>query len=274
MNYDSDKTDDVLAQLRDAVAQGDMKPAMKLLRHADAGGALRRGSKLLPGLEAALGKRPAAALVKAFASDPCPYCTAGCEKCEECRGKGHFDDAEVCKTCAGLGLRRCPFCNGTSFAGYDFVPRGLRPAVMAVRLAHALEQLDSLTARAQRPPTSSRETAKLILALDRCRGILANVVEQTRINEIGATGGRQLYTPAQRARTESSCREANARAEAGVRLLLRALAEQFAAKAQRKAAGEPDRPRLAPRAQVFARLSAAPDFSDTVFRTPRALQLD
>lgn len=271
MGYDTDKTGPILEELKNALRTGRMKDALVLLRHADAGGKLRNDAGVLAGLRAAVGEKQAASVLNEFAADPCPYCTGGRDKCDDCSGKGYYGEAQVCRPCAGLGLRRCSFCNGTGFAGYDFVPRGLRGAVMSMRLKYAKDQIAALSKDLKDREGGSRETAKHILAIDRCRGILANAVEQARLNEIGAPGGRQHYPPAERARIEKESRALNKIAEEAIRVLLRSLGQRFADKAQRLKKGDENRALLGHRAKVFTQLAAAEDFGKSALRTPGAL---
>ena len=160
MSYDADKTTEILDELKSALRKDDRAEAMQILRFADASGAIRRGSGMFSALQKSIGERQAQQLVYDFATDRCPYCKGGREKCEDCGGKGFYSGTKVCHPCAGLGLKRCPFCNGTAFAGYDFVPRGLRQIVLLVRTDFAAEQLKSLC----NPEASKSERASLFLA--------------------------------------------------------------------------------------------------------------
>ncbi|MDP1662696.1 MAG: hypothetical protein Q8L55_12350, partial [Phycisphaerales bacterium] len=163
MGYDRDKTELVIEQLKEAVGEGKHKAAMQLLRHADAAGSLKGDGEVIEAIEEAVGKRECAAIVREFAGDSCRYCKGGRETCEECDGKGHVGPEEVCDQCAGLGLSRSPFCNGTAFAGYDFVPTGLRPAVMAQRVHAALKQIGKLGGEKELKGLSPVESNKRLL---------------------------------------------------------------------------------------------------------------
>ena len=270
MNYDADKSDRIMAQLKMDLANGRLKPAMQLLRHAEAGGGVRGGGAMIKDLRAAVGEAPVADLVRAFAEEACPYCRAGREQCEDCGGQGYYDDTRICRSCAGLGLQRCPFCNGTSFAGYDFVPKGLRPAAMNHRLHFAKEQIAELGRPGTPRHAGARDIARRILSLDRCRGILANAVEQVRLSKTGAPGAG--YSAAERTKIEKECRRDNGVAEAAIRRLLVSLGEHFARKAERPNQDADSRALLAHRAKAFAGLGRGTDFGDSVLRTPAALK--
>lgn len=270
MPYDSDKTKEVVDALKDAVRGDHLRRAITLLRHADNGGGLRRDPGLVDSLRTAIGAEGARAIVKAFASDRCPYCTGGREKCGDCKGKGYYSETKVCVPCAGLGLARCPFCNGTSLAGYGFVPRGLQTAVMSARMAIAERTISEIAEPVDASDDSPRAIASRIVTLDRCRGMLANAVEQARQIETGSPSGRSVLTTAQRMSLEKSARELNGRAESLLRTLLAALASHYADRATSASAGSA-RLLAAHRAKVFSRIAKSKDLSDSALRTPRSL---
>jgi len=272
MSYDADKTGPVLNQLREAARGGNVARAIKLLRHADAGGRLRADASLHAALRSSIGAGAAAAVITALAEDPCPYCKGGRERCRDCEGTGALGTG-VCRPCAGLGLRRCPFCNGTSFAGYDMIPRGLRPAVMRARLDSAERQIKALSPKRERAPESAKGLARRVVAIDRCRGVLANAVEQVRLNEAGTVGGTEMFSESDLRRTERRCRALNAEAEKQIGALLRRLADGFARRAQRPGADAEKRRLAAHRAKVFAGLSTGEGFNDSALRTPGALRV-
>lgn len=271
MSYDADKTTEILDELKSALRKDDRAEAMQILRFADASGAIRRGSGMFSALQKSIGERQAQQLVYDFATDRCPYCKGGREKCEDCGGKGFYSGTKVCHPCAGLGLKRCPFCNGTAFAGYDFVPRGLRQIVLLVRTDFAAEQLKSLC----NPEASKSERASLIarriLAIDRCRGIFANAAEQARIIESRADDERIAFASTDRTRIEREARQQNRAAEKAIRRLFQLLGERSAEKA---GAGRNNRTRelFAHRAKEFARLSAEQGLDSSSLETPAALR--
>lgn len=267
MSYDTDKTGEVLEELRTAVREDKIENAMQLLRFADGAGTLRRDSGMLPALQRAIGEKHAQKLIQAFATDACPYCNNGREKCDDCGGKGWYAGSKVCAPCAGLGLKRCPFCNGTGFAGYDFVPRGLRPIVMLVRTDFAAKQISAAEKFGGAKPTS-RELKQRIVAIDRCRGVLANAVEQSRLGEID---GRSGLESSDRARVKREAKQQNQRAEKAIRVLLGMLAELYAERTERQRESE-QRGLLAHRAKVFGRLSAGESLESSSLRTPAALK--
>ncbi|MBX3390851.1 MAG: hypothetical protein KF691_15490 [Phycisphaeraceae bacterium] len=271
MSYDADKTAEILDELKTALRKDDLTEAMQILRFADGSGAIRRGSGMLPALQKQIGEKQAQRLIYAFATDPCPYCKGGREKCDDCGGKGFYSGTKVCQPCAGLGLKRCPFCNGTAFAGYDFVPRGLRQIVLLVRTDFAAQQLRTLAnpeaATSERPSLLARR----ILAIDRCRGIFANAVEQARIIESRAANERIAFASTDRTRIDREARQQNRIAEKAIRHLLQLLGERSAKKAQ---ASQKERTRelFAHRAKIFARLSTGEGFDSSALETPAALR--
>jgi hypothetical protein len=142
---------------------------------------------------------------------------------------------------------------------------------MALRLKFAMQQIKELAKPDGGAEASASKIAKRILAIDRCRGVLANAVEQARLHEQGP-GIRPTYTPAQRVKIERSCRQENGKAEAAIRKLLLSLAERFALKAQRSGDAPGRRALLAHRAKVFAQLSRGKEFGESALRTPQALR--
>ncbi len=272
MSYDADKTPYVLAELKDAARAGDIKRVMKLLRHADAGGRLRAGSGFTAALRSAVGESAATAIARAFATDPCPYCRNGREPCEDCAGTGAIGN-KVCRPCAGLGVRRCPFCNGTAFAGYDLVPRGLRPAVMKLRLEFAESQIAG-AARHADDREHARQVVGRIFAVDRCRGVLANAVEQVSLDETSTVGGSAMFSEDDVSRTRRRALALNGRAEDVIRALLRRLAEGFARRAERPGSNGEARRLVAHRARHFASMSEDESLGDSALRTPAALRGD
>lgn len=84
-----------------------------------------------------IGRSAADLVVSAFSHCNCFMCTDGVVACDVCEGKGTVDTDEPCANCASLGLVRCSFCEGTSWAGSDVIPHELRQAVWQRRLARA-----------------------------------------------------------------------------------------------------------------------------------------
>lgn len=272
MNYDSDKTPQILEELREAVYADDYKAAVQLLRYADSGGRLRSDPGVLKSLQAAVGAKHAAAVVRAFASDECRYCAGGRDRCRDCGGKGYGPGGKLCGECSGLGVTRCPFCNGTGFAGYDFVPRGLQPAVLAVRVDLAERRLAELIDQSAETDAPSAALARRMLDIDRCRGVLANAVEQARLYGRSAPNAPVLFSSEARATIEMRARHANAQAERTLRQILLAIAQEYAARAQRTNANDRRKHLYAHHAKTFAHLSGTDHFTDSALQTPQSLR--
>ncbi len=258
MAQGKDANGSILEAVKARLVAGEPAKAIERLRHADASGTLRRDAGLLKECRHALGAERTDELLKALAGQKCPYCTSGRERCADCDGSGSANDASPCRYCASLGVRRCPFCNGTGFAGFDFVPRGFRPAVLSLRVQFASKQIAVLRRTAAEPPAGARECTAHVLAVVRCRGILSNAIEQSRTSETGAPGSQALFSAEQRGRIEEVCLRENARAEKAVRALLAALAE---------------RTKSPERAKMLVALSRSPMFSNSVLQTPPPLRL-
>ncbi len=256
--------------LREACRTDNVASALDLLRKADTSGRLSPGTPLFSILSEALGPTDAARIVEGFAADRCPYCKAGRESCAECEGKGH-DDSRPCATCAGLGLRRCPFCNGTSLAGYDLVPRALLPQVLAARLSAAEKRLALLSRLTEEPQSRTRDIALQILEIDQCRGALANAVEQAVLHSQDSPAARQLFTTADLESLRAEARRLNSQAETAIRSLLKALADHYASRAESKGPEGARHSLYEHRAEYFRKLAAAESFNGSVLETPRTL---
>ncbi len=272
MNYDDDKTKAVLQKLAAALRKGTPQEAAQLLLQADSSGALQADPSLFRQMQKALGQKHAHAVTESFVTSKCPYCSHGREKCAECDGQGFSETASVCHMCAGLGLCRCPICNGTALAGYDLVPRGLRPTVLALRLRSAQRQLKQCMADQSRAAKASRETGRRILHIDRLRCILANASEQANLSKARTADGKPVYTPARKHTLQAQCRQLNGKAEALMGELLRLVAERYAAKALRKDLDAKQRTYNQERAKSFAKLVSANGLADSALKTPFALR--
>jgi hypothetical protein len=272
MNYDDDKTKAVLQKLAATLSKGTPKDAAQLLLQADSSGALQADPSLYRHMQKALGQKHAEEVTEAFVTSKCPYCSHGREKCAECQGQGFAEQASVCQMCAGLGLCRCPFCNGTALAGYDLVPRGLRPTVLALRLRWAQRQLRVCMANQARAERATRETGGRILHIDRLRCILANASEQASLSKARTADGQPVYTPARKHKLQAQCRQLNGKAEALMSGLLRLVAERYAARALRKDLDAKQRAYNQERAKSFAKLISANGLSDSALKTPFALR--
>ncbi len=223
MSYDADHRDRILEAIRSACVANEFERAATLLQQAAA--TLKTKNRRIPldTLRSGIGATCADRLVKWCTVRPCMYCQGGREQCESCRGTGQEQHAQFCQDCGGFGMRRCPFCNGTSFAGYDFVPEGLRVAIMSGRLRLALARIAKLR---RRDPASESDRDKLIrevIDLDRCRGVLANAFEHIGGGDV-TTPGAALYAQSTVTRVQFMCKAANATAESVIRKYLHALA--------------------------------------------------
>ncbi len=271
MGYDSDKSDELLDRFTDLIQRAKVADAMSLLRHAEAGGCLRCDSDFVARANASMGVRRLTAFVNAFAIDPCPFCRAGREVCEECNGRGTVSSSGVCQECAGLGLVRCLLCNGTSVAGYDLIPRVLRMEVLRARCALAEHRLHMLRGAEVKSVESGKKLAARILEIDQCRGMLANAVERARMNELGAPGGTATISKKDFEKLERHCRRLNAMAELAIRSLLIELSGRLITQSKRAGGDGRAKALLIHKSENFARLAQSDEFEGSPLQTPHAL---
>lgn len=265
MSYDADHRRRILEEVRSACKAGKFGHAATLLQQATANLSLKNRRIPVRLLRAELGAGCADQLVRWCTVQPCMFCKAGRERCEECGGRGEEQSGAVCHDCGGLGSRRCAFCNGTAFAGYDFVPVGLRVAVMTGRMRLALARIAEIRAK-----VSASDTAQIIhrLAdLERCRGVLANACERVRMGDV-TTPGESIFSHSTAVRIESTCRAANARAEAIVRRLLKSLASRGNGGAGTPSPGSHGRSISPARAMFLATLADSENLAPSALETP------
>lgn len=265
MAYDADHRRRILEEVRSACKAGNFEHAAQLLQQATANLSLQNRRIPVRLLRAELGAGCADQLVRWCTLQPCMFCKAARERCEECGGRGERPNGAVCNDCGGLGSRRCAFCNGTAFAGYDFVPVGLRVVVMTGRMRLALARIAELRAK-----VSASDTAQIIhrLAdLERCRGVMANACERVRMGDV-TVPGESIFSHSTAVRIESACRAANARAESIVRRLLKLLASRVNGGAGTVRPGSHRQSISLARAMFFAKLAESDHLAPSALETP------
>lgn len=267
MPYDADHRRRILEEVRSACKGGKFEHAAKVLQQATANLSLKNRRLPVRLLRAELGASCADQLVKWCTVQPCMFCKAGRDTCEECRGKGEEKSGNVCDDCGGLGSRRCSFCNGTAFAGYDFVPVGLRVVVMTGRMRLALARIAELRAKVSASAPDTAQIIQRLADLERCRGVLANACERVRMGDV-TTPGEAVFSHSTAVRIESTCRAANARAEAIVRRLLKSLASHGNGGTGTASPGSHGKSISPARAMFFAKLAASDNLAPSALETP------
>lgn len=143
--------------------------------------ALRADADLAGVLVRALGRQGLSRLIRGFARYPCFYCKQGLQECPACRGRGATAGGWVCEACIGLGVGRCDFCDAAGLVTYNFVPVGLRPAVIVERLRSPARELESvLSASVPRNRVNQKTVARQILMLNRLAGMLENAADAAK----------------------------------------------------------------------------------------------
>ncbi|MBN2446988.1 MAG: hypothetical protein JXO22_09695 [Phycisphaerae bacterium] len=180
--------------LRDRVMQGVLAKlergrstqAVKLFRNAQDHDLFPTGSGLHRWLNKSIGKEATAKLIDAFVRFPCFYCKHGLESCEVCDGRGTISGAILCEACAGLGVARCGFCDGSGWVTNNIVPPGLRVVVLAERVSRARKHLEVTLSKPiskgmpSDPVQAAKRCAKQILHVNRQLGVFENTIVTTR----------------------------------------------------------------------------------------------
>jgi len=179
----SEKTRLLLQRVVAALDKGDREEAVRLfLQGAATQGLLHEEAHLAHLLAEVIGKEAATRLIEALAVQPCFYCQHGYALCEACGGSRRSVMGGVCDRCLGLGQSFCDFCNGSGWAAIDFVPAGLRRAVVLARVRLAIAKMKTLVEQplpasdaADLPQTGHACTA-LLAALNRNMGALESAI--------------------------------------------------------------------------------------------------
>lgn len=218
---------------------------------------------LPPALTKSLGAERTAALIAAFAEHSCMVCKRGLLLCEECAGKGHVGDNRVCDLCVGLGTANCDFCSGSGWITYNYVPEGLRAAVVLARSKLALAEGQELLKTpipnpGERSASGGRkQLAQQLLRLNRILGVFNNALGVAQ-NPPGA-GPAAAETLK---KVEAACSKAAQRMIRRVRQLLSLLAEASLAEAER-ATDSSKRELAERRATFYEALANSADFIGT-----------
>jgi hypothetical protein len=159
--------------------------AARLIADAASQRKLPSGSELPGLLRDKLGKAALLQIISAFAGLACFYCRKGRLPCEVCRHEGILEEEEVCTNCIGLGIQRCDFCDGSGQVAIHYVPEGLGPPVLQMRLAAAIQQMKRLVSRTLPPVDSdlrsrTRDLSLLLLTIDSKMGVFENVLVAAR----------------------------------------------------------------------------------------------
>ncbi|MBE3142519.1 MAG: hypothetical protein IMZ61_01140 [Planctomycetes bacterium] len=140
-----------------------------------------------------LGETKSSQLIASFTFHPCQFCTKGRTKCEICRGSGRISEDAVCERCSGLGIARCNFCNGSAWMALSDIPEGIRAAALVQRaektFIDAKTVLDVPVPQISKdnPASTLKKCATLWVLMDKCIGVLENIVAITQTSMIHAS---------------------------------------------------------------------------------------
>lgn len=210
-----------------------------------------------------LGRARTTALVQAFAKHPCMACRQGLLLCEDCDGRGNFRDGRICDDCLGLGAANCSFCAGSGRITYNYVPRGLRPAVVLTRTRLALAEARTLLAAApaSQAAKNRKAVAKAILSCNRLLGAFNNAIGAAHASKASSAA------PAIFEKVTAASAKAAAKLERRTRRLLALLSESARLDSERSTDAE--RRRLAERrAAFYAGLARKASFVGTALYHP------
>lgn len=172
----------IVRRIAAELQRGQGAKAVRMCLDAEAHHLLPKGGELYKELVRVAGKDTASRLIHALATFSCFYCKKGLEKCETCEGLGASKSRIFCNACLGLGIVRCDCCDGSGWITIDCVPQGLRPAVVAERVALGKRGLKHLLAKpvpkpAGRKPSGTRQRCtRQMLEVNRLIGVFENTV--------------------------------------------------------------------------------------------------
>ncbi len=169
-------------QIISLLKSGNLKQAADLFVIGQNHGLFMPDHTLTDTLIKTIGKSATKKLITAFAHYPCQFCSKGRTKCENCDGHGKTQKDTMCERCAGLGIERCDFCNGSGWLAIEDLPKGLHTTVLVTRIQTALARLKLIlakpvpTASKINPKASLKESAQTCIYIDRFVGVLENML--------------------------------------------------------------------------------------------------
>jgi len=172
----------ITEQMITHLKSGDFRAASNLFITGQKQGIFPSDHTLTSKLVKEIGENATEKLIIAFSHYPCQFCMKGRSKCKDCEGHGHINHNIVCEQCLGLGSVRCDFCNGSGWMAIEDIPDGLRSTVLLTRARTALARIKSVLAKPvpqpseNKPSTTLKECAQVVMYLDRYMGVLENMV--------------------------------------------------------------------------------------------------
>ncbi len=267
------RSDVVLAAVLRALKARRDQEAVRLLVDGLTPGVAPIGADLTPWLGKTIGREATARLVRVLAFYPCFYCKQGLQTCGDCQGRGKSSFGEVCESCVGLGKSRCDFCDAAGWATYNFVPCGLRLAVILQRVPAAVKELETRLARPlpKASPTKDDRLPKALsqelLAINRLAGIFENAVDAAR-----RLVRSHPETTKVAAKILKTCQLAWRKIEPRMRETLHAMGESLSGRSERAARGEAATASR-DRASYYVRLARSNGFSGTCLSHPFLMRL-
>ena len=208
-------------------------------------------------------------MIKAFAIHPCPGCKKGLEYCESCKERQRASwRKSACERCLDFGVTRCDFCDGAGWVTYNFIPEGLRMAVIVERTNTALKEIDAILRQDFPGPTpaNSKKLGQIlehqILSMNRLAGVLENALTASK-SRLSADPGTEKLAK----KVIKICLHTWRRLEQRIRELLLNLAEVLRFQAARSSTGAA-RELMLDRAKFYTMLSRSKGFPGTSLEHP------
>jgi len=237
-----------------ALERGRRQDAARLFLQGLSHGIAPQDKPLLKWLSRAIGKELTAKLVNAFVHFPCFYCKKGRTRCEDCDARGSLEEGTPCRTCVGIGVARCEFCDGSGWVTLEYVPEGLRPVVIRNRAALALQRMRNLSRQPVGRPSSGdadktvKRCSQFLLNLDRQMGVFENVLVAVEHLPEADHAKVKLRSLADR------CVQTAAKGENRIRETILCMANAFRAAAKTAGKGSRKRSQAERRAEFYAAL--------------------
>jgi hypothetical protein len=259
----------VLRNIVDELEHGRRTTAAKHFREGQDHRLFPTGNGLPRWLIKSIGKEATGKLVDAFAQFPCFYCKKGLETCETCDGRGTIAGGIICEACAGLGVIRCSFCDGSGWVTYNVVPPGLRLTVLAERVNRASGEIETLLQK----PAPKNASADPVKAAERCTKQMLDLNRQLGVLENAVVASKDLARthPSSKqklAKIAEACCHAAVEAQARVRLLAKQLAVCSTVQAEAVDADAAVRKRAKKGAAFYESLAASETLAGTALEHP------
>lgn len=268
------KAEQVTRRIQAALSRRQFEIAARIHMEACAHHLFPTDEGALPGLRRILGSENVEKLIAAYAKLPCFYCNKGMVPCEECGGRGRYDNLTICTPCLSLGIDRCGFCGGSGWFTINHVPSEMQAHVVIRRVVVAAKEANDLLAGELPPLTHDKHAearkgaARRLLQMNRLLGVLENMVVVAR--QILA---RQDSEPEVMRKAIAAAESTGSRLNVGACQTLEHLANTFEIEAE-AATRSSSRDLARRRAEFYAGLASSGNFIGTSLRHPMLFPME